>query len=173
MFFLLRTAFWLCVVLALLPSLVPTQTPPAPSADVGAADAVTAASATVADLRGFCERRPDACAAGSQLAVAFAQRAQAGAKIVFDFVADRLVKTEHPANRAGAVAPAVANGEAPRGDAAKDAAKPGQQNPSSHKAPSAAATQSTLTDADMVPPWRGPQPHKDAPPRRPPAQAAL
>jgi hypothetical protein len=168
MFFLLRTAFWLCVVLALLPSLVPSQAPPAP-ADVGAADAVTAASATVADLRGFCERRPDACAAGSQLAVAFAQRAQAGAKIVFDFVAERLVKTEHAANRVGAVAPAAANGEAPHGEAAK----PGQQSPSSHKAPAGAATQSTLTDADMVPPWRGPQLHKDAPPRRPPAQAAL
>jgi hypothetical protein len=167
MFFLLRTAFWIGIVLALLPSLVPTQAPPIP-ADVGAVDAVTAASATVADLRGFCERRPDACAAGTQFAVAFAQRAQAGAKIVFDFVADRLVKTERTANRAGSAAPAGANGEASR----PEGGKPGLQLPS-YKSPPGAAAPSTLTDADLVAPWRGPQPHKDPLPRRAPAQAAL
>jgi Family of unknown function (DUF5330) len=93
MMFLLRTAFWLSVALALLPSFVSKQAATLP-VEVGATDAMTAASATVADLSGFCERRPDACAAGAQLATVFGQRAQAGAKIVYEFVGDKLAKTE-------------------------------------------------------------------------------
>ncbi len=89
MMFLLRTAFWLSVVLALLPAFAPRQSGTAP-ADLVAAEAVTAASATVADMSKFCDRRPDACAAGAQFVAAFGQRARAGAKIVYDFVGDRL-----------------------------------------------------------------------------------
>src|SRR5579862_3158813 len=68
MFFLLRMAFWLGLVLVLLPN---GSAQRAPSANaVGAADAISAASATVEDLRGFCARQPDACTIGSQMATA-------------------------------------------------------------------------------------------------------
>src|SRR5580700_7438363 len=93
MMFLLRAAFWASVALALLPSFVPKQASTVP-ADVGTAEAMTAASETVADLSGFCERRPEACAAGVQFANAFGQRAQAGAKILYDLVGDKLGKPE-------------------------------------------------------------------------------
>jgi Family of unknown function (DUF5330) len=139
MMFLLRTAFWMSVALALLPSFVAKPTVPV---DVGAADAMTAASATVADLSGFCQRRPDACAAGAQLATAFGQRAQAGAKIVYDFVGDKVARAEQPGATAGTVA-----AEAPAGEAAKP-------------------SQNTLTAGDMTPQWRGPQSHKDAAAKR-------
>src|SRR5579864_1468866 len=80
MFFLLRMAFWLGVVLILLPSgSAPRATQ---SSDVGTSEAISAASATVHDLRGFCARQPDACTVGSQVAVAIGYRAQAGAKVL-------------------------------------------------------------------------------------------
>jgi Family of unknown function (DUF5330) len=89
MMFLLRTAFWIGVVLALLPTFAPK--PSAPSATgFNATEAVTAASATFGDMIQFCNRQPDACAAGAQFAAAFGQRAQAGAKMLYDMVGERL-----------------------------------------------------------------------------------
>ena len=67
MFFLLRMAFWLSIVLILLPT-GSTQRVQSGN-DVGASEAISAASATVQDMRGFCTRQPDACSVGSQVAV--------------------------------------------------------------------------------------------------------
>ena len=86
--FLLRTAFWIGVVLALLPTFGPKQSAPQ-AAGVGTTEAVTAASATFADMIQFCNRQPDACAAGAQFASAFGQRAQAGAKMLYEIVGDK------------------------------------------------------------------------------------
>jgi Family of unknown function (DUF5330) len=83
MLFLLRMAFWLCVVCVLLPSGSKTTTP---EAQVGASEAVTLASAAVSDVRGFCERQPDACVTGGKVAVALGHKAEAGARTLYDFV---------------------------------------------------------------------------------------
>src|SRR5262252_5034262 len=91
MFFLLRMAFWLSVVLVLLPSGgSQLRTATAPSSDLGAMETLSAASATVSDMRQFCTRQPEACAVGSQAAVAIGQRAQAGAKMIYDYLNERL-----------------------------------------------------------------------------------
>jgi hypothetical protein len=92
MFFLLRVAFWLSIVLVLLPSGDYRSKDQAPR--IGAADAVNAASAAVSDLSGFCGRQPDACEVGGQAAIAFGQRAQAGARYLFDVLHDRLAPTQ-------------------------------------------------------------------------------
>jgi hypothetical protein len=84
MFFLLRVAFWLSIVLVLLPS--GDYRPKDQAPKIGAADAVNAATAAVSDLGGFCGRQPDACEVGGQAAVAFGQRAQAGARYLFDLL---------------------------------------------------------------------------------------
>src|SRR5277367_3377054 len=84
MFFLLRMAFWLSIVLILLPSGTTQQAQPV--SNVGASDAISAASATVQDLRGFCARQPDACSVGSQVAVSLGYKAQAGAKMLYEFL---------------------------------------------------------------------------------------
>ena len=78
--FLIKAAFWLTIVLILLPSGEKQSTSPAP--EVGAADAVTAAGAAVADIRQFCSRQPEACTIGSQAAVALGQTAQTGAQML-------------------------------------------------------------------------------------------
>jgi Family of unknown function (DUF5330) len=81
--FLLRMAFWLGIVLVLLPS-------GGAKNDVSASDALSAAKAAVTDMRSFCERQPDACSIGQQTAVAIGHRAQAGAKMLYEFLNERL-----------------------------------------------------------------------------------
>jgi hypothetical protein len=90
MFFLLRVAFWLTIVLALLPS---GSSKPVPNS-VGATEAMVAAGAAVSDVTGFCDRQPNACVIGAQAAVAIGQRAQAGAKMVYDFISDQWARSE-------------------------------------------------------------------------------
>ncbi len=92
MFFLLRMAFWLGLVLILLPSGSSQQAPR--QAQVGASDAISAASATVGDLRQFCTRQPDACTVGSHVATQLGYKAQAGAKMLYDFLTERLASKE-------------------------------------------------------------------------------
>src|SRR5271170_6808673 len=91
MFFLLRMAFWLGLVLILLPSGSSRQLPPS---EVGASDAISAASATVGDLRQFCTRQPDACTVGTHVATTLGYKAQAGAKMLYDFLTEQLAPKE-------------------------------------------------------------------------------
>jgi hypothetical protein len=86
--FLIRIAFWMSIVLILLPSA--GSQAPAPGPQVSATEAVSAATAAVSDVRQFCTRQPDVCTVGGQAAVALGHRAQAGAKMLYEFLHDRL-----------------------------------------------------------------------------------
>src|SRR5215471_4230531 len=139
MMFLLRVAFWFGVVLVLLPSGGAKDTPRAAQGSaISATEAVTAASATVSDMSHFCSRQPDACAVGAQAAVVLGQRAQAGAKMVFDFLNER--RSAQPA------------GSQPTGSiSAGNSVRLGKPS------------QNTLTQPDVAPTWRlPPTPHKEA-----------
>src|SRR3954469_17618560 len=93
MFFLLRVAFWLTIVLALLPSGGAQQSAQAKvGPTIGPTDAMVAAGAAVSDMTNFCDRQPDACVVGAQTAVAIGQRAQAGAKMVYEFFNDHAAR---------------------------------------------------------------------------------
>jgi hypothetical protein len=87
MFFLLRMAFWLGLVLVLLPR------EPSPEAaklpQIGASDAVSAATAAVSDLSQFCKRQPAACQVGEQAATVIGHRAQEGARKVYQIITDK------------------------------------------------------------------------------------
>jgi hypothetical protein len=89
MFFLMRVAFWLTIVLVLLPS-GGSQT--GAKSTIGATDALVAASAAVSDMSNFCDRQPNACVVGAQAASALGQRAQSGAKMVYDFLSEHSVR---------------------------------------------------------------------------------
>ena len=84
MMFLLKAAFWLGLVLVLLPTGSNRHAVDAPQIDV-----MQAATAAVADLSEFCTRRPESCAVGSTVASVLAQRAQAGAVMVYEFITER------------------------------------------------------------------------------------
>ena len=96
MFFLLRMAFWLGVVCVLLPSGMQTASP---DANIDARQAVTLASAAVSDVRGFCERQPDACAVGGKVAVALGHKAEAGARTIYEFISATLSDKVAPADK--------------------------------------------------------------------------
>src|SRR6266702_370412 len=137
--FLLRMAFWLTVILVLLPS---GGSQPTPKVNVSALDAMSAAKATVTDMRSFCERQPDAFTVGSQTAVALGHRAQAGVKMLYEYL------NEHfGPNDTGTVVNAATGKNVPL--------------------PPARPSQHTLSPSDMAPAWRGPQPRKDARSDRP------
>jgi hypothetical protein len=142
MFFLLRMAFWLGVVLVLLPSVSPAHDQPATA--VGASDAISAASATVQDLKGFCGREPDACTVGARIGTAIGYKAQAGAKMLYDFLTEALAP--HETGSLGTTGKVVAGKPAPQ-----------------------RASQNTLTPADLGQAWRGPPARKDATISRKPA----
>ena len=90
MFFLFRAAFWLTIVLALLPT--GNSHPTAHGPQMG--EAFSAAGAAVSDVRHFCTRQPEACEVGSQVAVMIGQRAQAGAKMLYDLFNEHSGPTE-------------------------------------------------------------------------------
>jgi len=126
--FLFKAAFWLTIVVLLLPPSEKSTSAP----QVGATEAVSAASAAVSDMRQFCTRRPEACAVGSQAAMALGQKAQTGAKMLYDFLTDKVGPSE-------------------TGSVASKTEYTGSAQPS----------QNTLTPEDMAPAWRGPEPRKD------------
>ena len=87
MFFLLRMAFWLGLVLVLLPR---DQTPDsAKLPHVGASEAISAATAAVSDMTQFCKRQPAACEVGGQAATVIGHRAQDGARKLYRIITDK------------------------------------------------------------------------------------
>ena len=145
MFFLLRMAFWLGLVLVLLPSGSSQQAPTA--SEVGATDAISAASATVGDMRQFCTRQPDACTVGSHVATQLGYKAQAGAKMLYEFLTDALAHKETAPKDTGSI---QAGNSGHSIKSAMDKSSPDK------------SSQNTLTPADLTPAWRGPPPRKDA-----------
>jgi Family of unknown function (DUF5330) len=87
MFFLLRMAFWLGLVLVLLPR---EKTPASEKLpQIGASEAVQAATAAVSDMGQFCKRQPAACEVGGQAATVIGQRAQDGARKLYQIITDK------------------------------------------------------------------------------------
>jgi hypothetical protein len=127
MFFLLRMAFWLGLVLVLLPR---EKTPDAEKLpQLGASEAVSAATAAVSDMSQFCKRQPAACEVGGQAATVLGQRAQAGARKLYQIITDKR-SPEHTGSIDG-----VENA-----------------NPLSAEV----AQRDTLTPDDLAAEWRGP-----------------
>jgi hypothetical protein len=87
MFFLLRMAFWLGLVLVLLPTDKTPESEKLPQ--IGASEAVTAATGVVSDMTQFCVRQPAACEIGSQAATVIGHRAQAGARKVYQIITEK------------------------------------------------------------------------------------
>jgi hypothetical protein len=87
MFFLLRMTFWLGLVLVLLPREKTLESNKLPQ--VGASEAVSAATAAVSDMSQFCQRQPAACEVGGQAATAISQRAQDGARKLYRIITDK------------------------------------------------------------------------------------
>jgi hypothetical protein len=97
MFFLLRMVFWLGLVLVLLPR---DKTPDSEKLpQIGASEAVSAASAAVSDMSQFCKRQPTACEIGGQAATVIGERAKDGARKIYQIITEK--KPDHTGSISG------------------------------------------------------------------------
>lgn len=126
MFFLLRMAFWLGLVLVLLPREKTPESEKLPQ--LGASEAVSAATAAVSDMSQFCKRQPAACEVGGQAATVIGHRAQEGARKLYQIITDK-----RSPDHTGSI-DSVDNADAQ---------------------PAAAAPRDTLTPDDLQVEWRG------------------
>ena len=75
MLFLLRTAFWLMIIVLLLPT-----------DERQRSEVYGTAQAAVHDLATFCDRNPETCAKGKDAFGVFVQKAQFGARMLIDMI---------------------------------------------------------------------------------------
>jgi|SRR5579872_1339794 uncharacterized protein DUF5330 len=141
MFFLLRLAFWIGLVLVLLPRDKTPETDKAPQ--INASEAVSAATAALSDMGQFCKRQPTACEVGGQAATVIGQRAQGGARKLYQIITDKPEKSD-------------------KSDKSDKSEKPDKRAPdhtgsiSGMEAPDVA--HDTLTQDDMQIDWQGAPP---------------
>jgi hypothetical protein len=79
--------FWLGLVLVLLPREKTPESEKLPQ--IGATEAVQAATAAVSDMSQFCKRQPATCEVGGQAATVIGQRAQEGARKLYRIITDK------------------------------------------------------------------------------------
>ncbi|MEI9803911.1 MAG: DUF5330 domain-containing protein [Pseudolabrys sp.] len=82
----------------------------------------------MSDVRGFCDRQPDACVVGGKVAIAIGHKAEAGARTIYEFITAKMNEKSTPAEKATA------------------------------KLMPASASNGTLTAGDMAPAWHAPVP---------------
>ncbi|EJN12376.1 hypothetical protein PMI42_04263 [Bradyrhizobium sp. YR681] len=140
--FLLRITFWLGLVLVLLPRDKTPESDKLPQ--IGAADAVQAATAAVSDVSQFCKRQPAACEVGGQAATIIGQRAQDGAKKIYQMINDKKEQITNEKNEK------TDSKKAP--DHTGSIALAGEGDAASSEAP-----RDTLSQDDLALEWRGPQ----------------
>ena len=78
MLFLIRAAFWLMIIVLLLPS-----------DDRQRSEVYGTAQAAVNDVASFCDRNPETCARGKDAFGVFVQKAQFGARMLMDLINGR------------------------------------------------------------------------------------
>jgi len=95
--FLIRSAFWLSLVVLLIPAEdKPESSNPQP-VQVSAVSAYGAAQSAIADFAKFCERQPDTCKTGGAAMETFGYKARHGARMLYEFLDGQLNEKATPA----------------------------------------------------------------------------
>ena len=139
--FLIRMAFWLMILVLLLPTDEKQQT-----------DVYGTAQAAVKDVSGFCGRNPGVCEKGKDAFAVFVHKAKFGAQMLMGFITERTGASA----TSGTVAPAATPEPAPR---PAPASASWEQVPTV-TTPSASLVQSsqnTLNPDDLLPTWGQPR----------------
>lgn len=84
MFFLLRCAFWIALVLLILP--IDTGEDGKESAGINPVTAFFAAQSTISDLSGFCQRNPQTCETGGQAISQIGAKAKVSARMLYEYL---------------------------------------------------------------------------------------
>ena len=127
--FLIRTAFWLTIVVLLLPTDERQQS-----------QIYGTAKAAVQDVTGFCGRNPETCAKSKDVFDVFVQKAQFGAKMLMGFMDNGQTEAATERATSDVLAPEPAASEA-----TEQASWQSSQS------------QDTLRPEDLEPIWGGPR----------------
>jgi hypothetical protein len=141
MMFLIRMAFWLMILVLLLPTDEKQQT-----------DVYGTAQAAVKDVSGFCGRNPGVCEKGKDAFSVFVHKAEFGAQMLMGFITERTGASA----TSGTVAPAATPEPAPR---------PAPASASWEQVPTVTtpiaslvqSSQNTLNPDDLLPTWGQPR----------------
>ena len=160
--YLLRTAFWISVVILCLPIGAEDHTEVneagANRADVSASDTIGAALSTVGDLAGLCERQPEVCETGSAVWHTFQRKARYGASLIYDWASS----DDETATGAQDPEPQLRESNAAHSDAygselrATASAPLPEHTGSIIRIAGSTKSQNTLKIEDLIPQWTGP-----------------
>jgi hypothetical protein len=128
MLFLIRTAFWLMIIVLLLPTDARQRS-----------EVYGTAQAAVNDVASFCDRNPETCARGKDAFGVFVQKAQFGARMIMDLINDRTAPSD----------------EATPGQDTRSSQVSSMVEPASFDM---SASQDTLNPEDREEAWSGPDP---------------
>ncbi|MGA7456263.1 MAG: DUF5330 domain-containing protein [Methyloceanibacter sp.] len=133
MLFLIRAAFWLMIIVLLLPT-----------DDKQRSEVYGTAQAAVNDVTSFCDRNPETCARGKDAFAVFVQKAEFGARMLMDLIQNKA--------GGGAAEPTSLQSPLPEMESSDAAAfaKPIRFDMS--------ASQDTLNPEDREEAWSGPEP---------------
>jgi hypothetical protein len=93
--FLIRAAFWLTIVILLLPADPPSGPD---TSQVNAFQAIGAARDTVADVSSFCARNPDTCVTGNAIFDLLARKVRFGVRKVTEYFESSSEARHSPVN---------------------------------------------------------------------------
>jgi hypothetical protein len=132
MLFLIRTAFWLIIIVLLLPTDARQRS-----------EVYGTAQAAVNDVVTFCDRNPETCAKGKDAFGVFVQKAEFGARMLMDVINGRT-----DAGAGGADIPAFEQGSPEQGSETEAIFEPMRFD--------LGVSQDTLSPEDREAAWAGP-----------------
>jgi len=164
--FLIRMAFWLSVVILLLPAGTDEQTngsEQSPRAVASAGQTINAAVSAVGDIAGLCDRQPQVCRTGSAAWQMFQAKALYGVGLLYDWAngADEAPDAVPPETDRSAGLDARREMPIVLADNA-DTVHTGTAAPQHRKPSKGPRSRNTLRIDDLIPVWRGPVGHKRA-----------
>lgn len=163
--YIIRTAFWLSVVILLLPAdpnVEENSAEQAQNEQVSATQTLGAALSAAGDIAGLCARQPEVCETGSAAWQTFQSKARYGVELLYDWASGSDPAKDPENNLEGVQTNArldahalqsivVADNTAPvhtgSTDTQRNAPAGGKKNPKS---------QNTLKIEDLIPRWIGP-----------------
>ena len=160
---IIRTAFWLSVVVFLLPSGEDGKSDQAKQVSLNAA--VHAASEAAGDVAGFCNRNPNVCETGKAALHTFGEKAKYGAQKVMEWAASPSKDDLAPENSSLPATPETTAAIGKQADASSAISSKGDRYMKSDRLPSRIKgqkrnqnpSQNTLTRDDLAPAWKGPK----------------
>lgn len=128
MWFLIKAAFWIGLVVLFIPESDDPKLAGSPR--VSTVEALGVLNAAVNDAKGFCERNPGACATGAVAVQNFGYKAQNATKMLHEFISQKVDESRNlvpppAAGRSGPDAARDAQAQAPVAQRMADSKKRG------------------------------------------------